>query len=51
MLEIKNTDREIKAFDVLIMRPNMAEGRTDKLEERSIHNYKTKAKRKKNQSI
>ena len=35
MLEVKNTDREIKAaFDVLIMRPNTAEGRTDKLEER-----------------
>ena len=51
MLEIKNTDREIQAaFDVLIMRPNMAEGRTDKLEERSIHNSKIKAKRKK-QSI
>lgn len=51
MLEIKNTDREIKAaFDVLIMRPNMAEGRTDKLEERSIHNSKIKAKRKKNRA-
>lgn len=52
MLEIKNTDREIKAaFDVLIMRPNMAEGRTDKLEERSIHNSKIKAKRKKTEHL
>ena len=43
MLEVKNSDREIKAaFDVLIMRPNTSEGRTDKLEERSVHNSKTK---------
>ena len=43
MLEVKNTDRDIKAaFDVLIMRPNTAEGRSDKLEERSVRNSKTK---------
>lgn len=48
MLEVKNTDREIKAaFDILIRRLNMAEGRTDKLEERSVHNSKTKSPKKK----
>ena len=47
MLEVKNTDREIKAaFDVLIMRLNMVEGRTDKLEERSVHNSKTNKQKK-----